>query len=471
MGGFVFDNSRNPERLPFRGGREQLAIHPDLLLWLAENEPDIIPDIAVGHITDKSKANGLAKFLVCIQAGWFGVQVVARLVQGLAVTLLELNVFAHVVCALLTYAVWWNKPLDIDEPTAIYTDDPKAASICAAFWSRASLGDHTPLVVQNGPPYTLTPMWDVEGKAITVHNLVLSRPRAQELWSQCFDGGSVAFQRDTRFFSNEEYIPEDVLLRLGIGSGFDISDLDCRVFVQVDGALVMSELAKAKIYIHTRDFDLDARFYVAFKDYHLQRHLCAYNHPAGLNLIRLVSQDFKAHKMRPRIHTWHGFEEDQMTPYVGLFTAANVLYGAWHLTAWNGPFRTATEGILWKISAVGVSMSLIFEEAFLWLVIQDVFRSDRQKAEQRAATIDHETNIDDEIIPEHGVKFDNLIHLFLYYSLGAMGWFVFTLGGLTGCFLIFSRTYLVVEPFINLAFVPDPVFVVTQWSVYFPHIG
>lgn len=475
MGGFVFDNSRNPETLPFRGGRERVAIHPDLLLWLAENEPDMIPDISIGHIMDKSKANGLAKFLVCVQAGWFGVQVIARLGQGLAVTLLELNVFAHVVCALLTYAVWWNKPLDIDEPTAIYTDVPKAASICAAFWSRASLGDHTPLMVQKGAQGFVEPLRDVRGKYFTVHTVVLSLQRAQQMWSQCFDCGSAVSRQGTRYLSNQEYIPEEVLLGLGSGS-VAIGDMEERILVQVDVALVMSELERSNISPRIGRFFPypDDRFYVAFKDYHLQRHLCAYSHPAGLNIISLVSPAFKAHKLRPRIHTWHGFEEGGMTPYIGLFTVANVLYGAWHLTAWNGPFRTTAEGILWKVSAVGVSMSLIFDEALLWLVIQRIYIEDRNAervAKQRAATIGHGTNLNGGINPDHDDKPDALIRLFLHYFFSTLFYFGFSLGVLGGCLLVFSRTYLVVEPFISLAFAPDAVFVVTQWSTYFPHIG
>jgi hypothetical protein len=30
--------------------------------------------------------------------------------------LLELNTFAHAVCALAIYIAWWNKPLDVEEP-------------------------------------------------------------------------------------------------------------------------------------------------------------------------------------------------------------------------------------------------------------------------------------------------------------------------------------------------------------------
>lgn len=55
-----------------------------------------VPDIAEADILDKSKANGLAKALVVIQALWTLVQVIGRLIAKLPVTLLEVNTVAHV---------------------------------------------------------------------------------------------------------------------------------------------------------------------------------------------------------------------------------------------------------------------------------------------------------------------------------------------------------------------------------------
>ena len=39
---------------------------------------DKIPDLSEAEIKSKSKANGLAKFLVCIQASWFAAQCLTR---------------------------------------------------------------------------------------------------------------------------------------------------------------------------------------------------------------------------------------------------------------------------------------------------------------------------------------------------------------------------------------------------------
>ncbi len=44
-------------------------------------------------------------------------------------------------------------------------------------------------------------------------------------------------------------------------------------------------------------------------------------------------------------------------------------------------------------------------------------------------------------------------------------------GIICGLFLLLSRVYLEVESFISLAYVPDSVFLSTNWSPYFPHIS
>ena len=36
------------------------------------------------------------------------------------VSLLELNTLAYALCAFLTYLLWWEKPLDIEEPLLVY---------------------------------------------------------------------------------------------------------------------------------------------------------------------------------------------------------------------------------------------------------------------------------------------------------------------------------------------------------------
>ena len=118
MGGFAFE-PRLFRKSFLPGNLTRLTLTGTAVEFLTINEPELISRISEEDIKDKSKANALAKTLVCLQASWFCLQCVTRVRQGLAITLLELNTFAHALCTLLIYLLWWNKPLDIEQPTII----------------------------------------------------------------------------------------------------------------------------------------------------------------------------------------------------------------------------------------------------------------------------------------------------------------------------------------------------------------
>lgn len=118
MGGFALDTNGVAKNM-FPGIPGRLILTAAGLRFLGDTRPDLIPDLSKEHIKDKSNASGLAKTLVCIQATWFCIQCIARPAWGLSISLLELNTFAHALCALLIYLLWWHKPLDVEEPTII----------------------------------------------------------------------------------------------------------------------------------------------------------------------------------------------------------------------------------------------------------------------------------------------------------------------------------------------------------------
>ena len=114
------------------GNPSRLILTPAAIRFLANTEPALIPDISKEQIHDKSKASGLAKALVCMQASWFCIQCLARLANDMAISLLELNTFAHAMCTLLIYLLWWHKPLDVEEPTVIQGNNADAAFTAVA---------------------------------------------------------------------------------------------------------------------------------------------------------------------------------------------------------------------------------------------------------------------------------------------------------------------------------------------------
>jgi hypothetical protein len=135
-GGFVFSTyDLPPEEKFLPRGRNRVVLSDGAVVWLAENELSLLPDLSKAEIDDRSKANHLAKTIICVQAIWFIAQCASRMAQGLAISLLELSTFAHTLCRLLIYNFWWHKPLDIEEPTHIKGE--KMHSLCAMLCFRS----------------------------------------------------------------------------------------------------------------------------------------------------------------------------------------------------------------------------------------------------------------------------------------------------------------------------------------------
>ena len=82
MGGIAFEI---PEKIP--ESKKFLPSHRGEFLFLSQSliedlsssdHKEVLPDLSEEEIQSKSKANGLAKSLVCIQALWFIAQCITR---------------------------------------------------------------------------------------------------------------------------------------------------------------------------------------------------------------------------------------------------------------------------------------------------------------------------------------------------------------------------------------------------------
>jgi hypothetical protein len=125
MGGFVITlKGRDKYEELFQN---RFTITPRGILLLAEL--DLLPEVSQRIIRARSKADKLAKALVCFQVSWMVIQTTARKISGLPITLIELNTLAHVMCAAILYLVWWNKPQNVSEPIEIPFEPPLAATI------------------------------------------------------------------------------------------------------------------------------------------------------------------------------------------------------------------------------------------------------------------------------------------------------------------------------------------------------
>jgi hypothetical protein len=101
MGGFLIDFGDKDIQLSKHAIR--LVRSVPSIKFIAKYAPETFRRISKFAIQDKSKANGVVKFLACFQASWFCAQCINRSVERLSISLLELNTTVHTVCALTLY--------------------------------------------------------------------------------------------------------------------------------------------------------------------------------------------------------------------------------------------------------------------------------------------------------------------------------------------------------------------------------
>ena len=77
------------------------------------------PPISKEELNSRSKSDGVVKLIALLQITWFGLQALFRAIQHLQVTPLEIMTVAFLVLAVLIYAIWWNRPQDIEYPIII----------------------------------------------------------------------------------------------------------------------------------------------------------------------------------------------------------------------------------------------------------------------------------------------------------------------------------------------------------------
>jgi hypothetical protein len=148
--------------------------------------------------------------------------------------------------------------------------------------------------------------------------------------------------------------------------------------------------------------------------------------------------------------------------FVGM-TFACAIYGGLHLIAWNAPFPSRLEKMLWRISGLGVaSFGPVYVAQMISLTVNRLFKKLTRSKDHRIAWSWWRSPSTD--IPDSGW----VIYRILFWVLCL--WVALYVG----CYLplyVFSRVYLIVECFINIFHLPESVFLTPDWSQYFPHIN
>ena len=126
MGGFAFYRPYDDNNPAIEESLFQISTNPrhvvevprfKTLLYIMKHYPHILTDITEEYILDRAASSSLSKALLFVQVAWFCTNCASRRFQGLPLSLLEVSTAAHALCTLLTYFVWWSKPINVAAPT------------------------------------------------------------------------------------------------------------------------------------------------------------------------------------------------------------------------------------------------------------------------------------------------------------------------------------------------------------------
>ena len=119
-----------------KGGKEVLLDHNDNFWELKYDCDEELEDRKIllteihDHFIDSNEIDAnshldiLSKSVTVGQAAWTGIQIIARLIEGLNVSLIEVVTAAFILMAIPTYAYWYRKPYNIGvaKPAVIKID-------------------------------------------------------------------------------------------------------------------------------------------------------------------------------------------------------------------------------------------------------------------------------------------------------------------------------------------------------------
>jgi len=326
MGGFVVD-TRTLDKSYLCNGVQRMTLTLEGLEFIATHAPDLLPDLPESEINDKSKANAFTKFITCGQTLWFGVQCLSRVGQGLSMSLLELNTAVHAICALALYTFfWWEKPLDIEEPTVCTHGD---IHLLAAY-----------MTVCDMFPFAFLSLIDMEEDVNTDPSAnpeaLFRHPRVAHI--------SLRRSKDPRLSTRKCLVYQGFAFRTDKGHPTE---------------------KKAYENLTIEDFERLELASQAVKKYGL----CSYNRLGQLEwgkrtmglALRLRNRGkgdeiFGRTELLDLANSEHHLDH-ALGPFAIGFVLAGLFYGSIHLIVWNRPFRSGIDELLWKISSLTILFS------------------------------------------------------------------------------------------------------------------
>ncbi|KAF8856437.1 hypothetical protein BDZ45DRAFT_745482 [Acephala macrosclerotiorum] len=454
MGGFVIDisgssfsriSTSKPELKSYiPGDCCQFTLTAQGVLFLV-SDGYRLPFISKKSILDRSKADGIAKTLVCLQAGYMIVQCATRVASKLPISLLEVNTLGHVLCALVMYSFWLNKPQDIHTPTHI--SDETIRPTCADMYMGSSMSRSSRGYLREfyGLEWRTTPhseeiVRESNGSNLPPGQLVLLPPLEAP-------AGTVITVRENEtlkdtalgpILSIKHRITKEEQKEVGYQYASRVQDLP---YAYRPAAVHLDECGITR-------WQLAASFIRVDPPKFNRRDLLAttYGDPQFQHFVREV----------PNWPKHAGYlSESIYTSWAAIALAAG-LYGGLHVSARNSHFPSFIEKVMWCASSILIAgsgaITLIYilidrlpthgGESFLFQLWGELHTITRENSWERIFDI-----LDD-------------IHDFIsLYGVCILG-----------LAYIFARMFIVVEAFISLRDLPIGVYQTPNWTQSIPHL-
>jgi hypothetical protein len=413
MGGFAFEKEFLPQ------GDRTLFDSPNRLTLTASGvlllaKCGHLPDIDRDTICDKSKADGLAKALVCLQATWMIIQIVGRLLGHQPITLLEVNTLGHIFCAFVIYVLWWNKPKEVNVPTVL--EGPWTRLLAAYMYMSSRISGCKPT------GFIKLSQW--------------IKPELSELaWYPIKESDlepAMVSEEPNRITTSQE-IGQDTTK----GSIGELKPRPADTVTCSPSTVIKPSLSPKQSSDLTKQARLDAGIeaitkYPAIRDlFHPPSDDCSWLKPELVHLVTDVATNWPSDYYLP------GISGELMGMALWL---SSSLYGGIHMAPWSEYFPTVAEQLLWRFSATYVASSGAF-----WLLLCVIaFRW-----------------------PWASWYWDRFIELRAWkveYAILGLG------ATICGLAYIFARVFLVVDAIVSLRRLPDGAYETPDWTSIFPHL-
>jgi hypothetical protein len=472
MGGIGADGG-GPE--PFIPSEVPLKLTERGVLFLVNTAPELLPDVAEGEVKDKSKGDWLTKSIACLQATWFCVSCVVRVAQQLPLSLLELNTFAHAICTIIVYFIWWNKPLGIERPLLITS--PKMRPLLAYMWMASKLSARPKLAPEGDLTFGTSSAPEFE--AITVKKTKLTTNADYHILATTTVTPSMRLagtnfsvkQSSARWRVSETYTEK--------GSGDEFRDPISWTTTRQDPAV---------FHLTPLDVRRWKLAHEALETYKLEKP----NEDQGLITIKPVANTSEILDDTTKEIAMIDFK--LLWAVLG-FCMLAAAYGALHSLAWNTRFPSRRQRILWRVSSVVIVSPAGAAVVVVVLLMCVSFISNFTKwmKSRRHCAASCEASLSTTAIrntqptqstPSRNAHMSEGPIVFGVRLFDTVAWdvFVFFMGGLArlsgvvlggGTMLLYvpARAYIVGESFRMAFFLPPDAFRATQWEKFFPHFA